>query len=196
MDAEKILPIALGVGIVGAILLANRSSGPSVVSTGGSPDPAVLESVRSQAQVNTARINAVETIASKAFDYMGASEMASSQYGIARLAADRDITVAMAAADRDKYLASEQTRQETIRTAATIKGYDIQGRTQTQIAEQERKRDTTRQVIETGGKILTGVLNLALGGNRGGSNTGGWTPLPSGYTLPPVGGSVYAYTGR
>lgn len=193
MDAEKILPIALGVGIVGAILLANRSSGPSVITTGGNPDPAVLESVRSQAQINTARINAVETIASKAFDYMGASEMASSQYGIARLAADRDVTVALTASDRDKFLASEQTRQESIRTAATIKGYDIQGRTQTQVAEQERKRDTTRQVIETGGRIIGDVIGLALGNN---SRQGGWNPLPSGYTLPPVGGSVYAYTGR
>lgn len=122
MEAEKILPLALGAGVVIAVALAksgNRAgSAPHVVQLGPTePDPAVLESVSQAGETARAKIGAIGQIAGSVFDMVSTQEVVRGQNRVANLAAWRDVNVASIEGDTQTRLAQEVTKSNVATSA-------------------------------------------------------------------------------
>ena len=96
MDAEKVLPIALGAGVVIAVIVARNGGGsggaPTVVNlSSGEPDPSVEAAIRSRGEVDAAKVSAIGSVASGMVDLFGQENAARAQLGTARYAAYRDV---------------------------------------------------------------------------------------------------------
>lgn len=150
MEAEKILPLALGAGVVLAVVMAkngNRAGAPNVVQLGPTePDPAVLESVSQSGETARAKIGAIGQIAGSVFDMFSTQEVVRGQNRVANLAAWRDVNVASIEGETQARLAHEVTKSGVAVAA-------IQGERDVAVSNAETLRDKVQAGYNFRGQV-------------------------------------------